>query len=38
MELRVIADILFGVPALFRWRRLQAGSFSAPARPLLNAA
>ncbi len=33
-----VTDVLFGVPALFRWRRLQAGAFAAPGRPLLNAA
>lgn len=33
-----LIDIFVGVPALFRWRRLQAGSFAAPARPLLKAA
>ncbi len=31
-------DIMFGVPALFTWRRLQAGAFAAPARRYLEAA
>ncbi len=33
-----LIDIFVGVPALFRWRRLHAGAFAAPAQPLLKAA
>ncbi|HUU36206.1 MAG TPA: hypothetical protein VMW48_19210 [Vicinamibacterales bacterium] len=32
------ADIIFGIPALFTWRRLQAGACAAPARRYLEAA